>query len=158
MKKIFIIAILASFVWGQEIKCQYDETSMRKTDDYQYISDKITYKWVCNGFTMHEIWITSENQSNIKANQDNTRELQNQVEQQQAQQQPQQQQVLPDYSPIIEAMKDKRTEEQKRKDAEERTTLAEDFAFMKKTRSGTIILYIIQAGTIYFLYVLATDS
>tara|TARA_Y100001970_G_C13642626_1_gene559614 strand:+ start:242 stop:538 length:297 start_codon:yes stop_codon:yes gene_type:complete len=74
--------------------------------------------------------------------------------QQQSQQQTQQQRVLPNYDPLIDAMKDKRTEEQKRKDEEE---VQQWVAEMKKTRKGTITLYITRAAIIYFLYYIATD-
>tara|TARA_Y100000031_G_scaffold131219_1_gene151407 strand:+ start:276 stop:788 length:513 start_codon:yes stop_codon:yes gene_type:complete len=113
MKKIFIIAIIFSLAWSQT--CPYDGSGIRyRTGETKSSRDGyISYEWICEGNTVgsnrHKIWSEEKIQSPTGA--DNSY--------QQQPQQPQQQQVLPDYSPVIEAMKDKRTDEQKRKDAED---------------------------------------
>ena len=63
MKKLVIVAILASVAWSQqvEVKCQYDGYSMRNTYDSKNVNGKLTYKWECS--SGHISWITNERAS-----------------------------------------------------------------------------------------------
>lgn len=146
MKKLVIVSILASVAWGQV--CSVDGLQMKQvgTDARPDGNGNNAYLFECDPTypnPKHQRWIVVQKQNSY------------QPQQQQYQQQTQQQQVLPNYDPLIDAAKDKRTEEQKRKDEEE---LQQWVAEMKKTRKGRITLYITQAVIIYFIYYMVTDS
>jgi len=129
MKKIFLLTILISLAWGQTKNCQLDGYKLRRTIEYEWVEGKQLYLWECTINLDHKYWYVENPatpNSGITA-----------------------QQVEDMYDPLIESLKDTRTEEQIRRDDED---LREWVKEMKKTRKGTIILWLVRVGIIYFFY------
>ena len=150
MKKLFLISILVSLAWGQT--CPYDGSGVRyRTGNFKTPNDGyISYEWLCED-NQHKNWSEEKIPNPVGADNDN-----NYKQQPQQAQQPQQQQVLPDYSPVIDAMKDKRTPEERKKQEEEYADGWEEGlawnAMMKEKHP--ILLKVFQGVVLYGCYLL----
>ena len=115
MKKLLLITTLVSLAWGQV--CSIDGSPMVKLSGESPRpagNGNYAYLFECDPNPpnpKHQRWIVEQKQ--------NSYQPQQQPQQQSQQQSQQQQQVLPDYSPVIDAMKDKRTPEERKKQEEE---------------------------------------
>ena len=57
MKRLWLIILFISFVWGQTYTCQYDGNKLTKTFQSKFEGGKTAYLWKCSPIGEHSYWI-----------------------------------------------------------------------------------------------------